>query len=117
MALTLTLMAVKAKRPSTARFVVWGRVDQQTCAKSILSAGLELSVVPLSLQGDQLQTPLDGIEERVLQLGPENVLCVVTTTSCFAPRASDDVVGVAKLCDRLGVGHIINNAYGVQSSA
>jgi O-phospho-L-seryl-tRNASec:L-selenocysteinyl-tRNA synthase len=30
-------------------------------------------------------------------------------------RASDDVVGVAKLCARLGVPHVINNAYGVQA--
>ena len=42
------------------------------------------------------------------------VACVVTTTSCFAPRAADDVVAVAKLCQAAGVAHIINNAYGVQ---
>jgi hypothetical protein len=30
-------------------------------------------------------------------------------------RACDDVVGVARLCARLGLPHIINNAYGVQS--
>ena len=44
------------------------------------------------------------------------VVCVLTTTSCFAPRGADDVVGVAKLCTALGVGHVVNNAYGVQSS-
>ena len=43
--------------------------------------------------------------------------CVVTTTSCFAPRAPDDVVAVAKLCQAAGVPHVINNAYGIQSSA
>lgn len=30
-------------------------------------------------------------------------------------RACDDVVGVAKLCARLDIPHVINNAYGVQS--
>ena len=32
-------------------------------------------------------------------------------------RASDDVVAVAKLCAAAGVPHVINNAYGVQSTA
>jgi hypothetical protein len=30
-------------------------------------------------------------------------------------RASDDIISVAKLCRRLSVPHVINNAYGVQS--
>lgn len=32
-------------------------------------------------------------------------------------RSSDDVVAVAKLCQALGVPHIVNNAYGVQAAA
>lgn len=32
-------------------------------------------------------------------------------------RSADDVVAVAKLCASLGVTHVINNAYGVQSAA
>jgi O-phospho-L-seryl-tRNASec:L-selenocysteinyl-tRNA synthase len=34
---------------------------------------------------------------------------------CCPCRASDDVIAVAKLCSKLGVPHIINNAYGVQA--
>ena len=40
----------------------------------------------------------------------------MTTTSCFAPRAPDDVVGVARLCLKHNVRHVVNNAYGVQCS-
>ena len=58
-----------------------------------------------------------GIAAKVQELGPESVACVMTTTSCFAPRVPDDVVAVAKLCASSGVPHIINNAYGVQSAA
>lgn len=47
--------------------------------------------------------------------GRRRVLAVVTTTSCFAPRAPDDVVGVARLCAGAGVPHVVNNAYGVQA--
>ena len=42
-------------------------------------------------------------------------MAVVTSTSCFAPRACDDVEAVARLCRDKDVGHVINNAYGVQS--
>ena len=44
--------------------------------------------------------------------GPEEILAVVTTTSCFAPRAADDVPAVAEICGRLAVPHVVNNAYG-----
>eukprot|EP00798_Chlamydomonas_sp_ICE-L_P014522 gene14522-20553_t len=67
--------------------------------------------------GDEPRTDLEAISQKLDELGADNVACVVTTTSCFAPRSSDDIVGVAKLCARTGVAHIINNAYGVQSAA
>ena len=47
----------------------------------------------------------------------KEVLCVITTTSCFAPRAPDNVEAVATLCKQYGVFHLINNAYGLQSSS
>ncbi|GFH15597.1 sep-tRNA:Sec-tRNA synthase, partial [Haematococcus lacustris] len=109
-------MAIKAKRPAAARYVVWSRVDQKTCLKAITAAGLQPVVVELLLEGDQLVTDVPGILAAVQQLGPEAVVAVVTTTSCFAPRASDDVVAVARLCASAGVPHLINNAYGVQSA-
>jgi hypothetical protein len=47
-------------------------------------------------------------------VGVENVLCVLSTTSCFAPRAPDAVVEIASMCQELGIAHVINNAYGLQ---
>ncbi len=41
------------------------------------------------LEGDQLRTNVDGIESSIEELRPENIVCVLTTTSCFAPRAID----------------------------
>lgn len=120
MTLTLTLLAMKSKRPKTATKVVWCRLDQKTCVKAVLSAGLELIVVPMKLEGDQLVTDVAGVEAAILGEdacgGAENVCCVITSTSCFAPRACDAVVDIAKLCSKVGVGHIINNAYGVQAA-
>lgn len=52
--------------------------------------------------------------EAAMQEHQGSVLCVLTTTSCFAPRAADDVEAVARLCKQHHVAHVINNAYGVQ---
>ena len=117
MAITLTLLAMKAARTHTAAYVLWPRIDQKTCLKAIVSAGLQPVVVENLLVGDQLTTDLDAIRAHVERLGADNIACVVSTTSCFAPRGADKIVEIAKLCSSLGVGHIINNAYGVQSAA
>ena len=110
------------------RRVLWSRIDQKTCLKAITAAGLEPVVIELLKQGDELVTdvevcllnyrspilciqckkirslppvrfgdPAQGIRLKLEELG-DSVACVVTTTSCFAPRAPDNVVAVAKLC-------------------
>ncbi|PSC71504.1 O-phosphoseryl-tRNA selenium transferase [Micractinium conductrix] len=117
MALATALLALRGTVPATARYVLWPRIDQKTCLKAIQAAGFEPLVLPMRLDGEQLVTDLPLLENKVQELGAMQVACVVTTTSCFAPRAADDVVAVAKLCQAAGVPHIINNAYGVQSAA
>jgi len=116
----LSLMAVKSlsKQPSK-RYVIWSRIDQKSCLKAISAAGLE--VVPIQLLRDakypddhSLRTDTKAIEAKILELGAENVVCVLSTTSTFAPRVPDDVQGIAAICKNLGVGHVINNAYGLQ---
>eukprot|EP00921_Rhytidocystis_pertsovi_P009315 GHVQ01014996.1.p1 GENE.GHVQ01014996.1~~GHVQ01014996.1.p1 ORF type:complete len:313 (-),score=32.31 GHVQ01014996.1:2815-3753(-) len=96
------------------KYVVWSRIDQKSCFKAILSAGLCPSVVELQLDGDTLRTDVEAIRERIHVLGHENILCVVTTTSTFAPRVPDDVEAVAKLCKEENIHHVVNNAYGLQ---
>ncbi|KAL5471528.1 hypothetical protein EMCRGX_G029652 [Ephydatia muelleri] len=115
MAMLLTLLAIRQQRPQ-ARYVLWPRVDQKSCFKCIVSAGFEPVVVENVLEGDELRTDLHAMEEQLHHLGPENVACILTTTSCFAPRGLDRVEGVALLCKTSGVPHVINNAYGIQSS-
>ena len=41
------------------------------------------------LEGDELRTDIETIEEKIKSLGADSVLCVMTTTSCFAPRVFD----------------------------
>lgn len=99
--LTCTNLPVCSSRPlpcrmhsanrGARRYVVWSRIDQKTCLKSIVSANLLPVVIEPKQQGDALVTDCDAMEAAVQQLGGTNVACIVTTTSCFAPRNCDDV--------------------------
>lgn len=115
MSLTLLFLSLRQSKPS-AKFVIWSRIDQKSCFKSIIAAGFIPVIVNLILNGDQLQSDVKQIESELMTLDPELVACVMTTTSCFAPRACDDIETVAELCQKYNTAHIINNAYGVQSS-
>ncbi|CAM9754110.1 unnamed protein product [Ectocarpus sp. 12 AP-2014] len=115
MSLALTFAALRAAKPA-AKTIVWPRMDQKSCLKAIVAAGFTPIVVENLIQGDAVATDVDGVRAAVESCGEENVLCVVTTTSCFAPRLPDKVDEVARICAASGVGHVINNAYGVQCS-
>jgi len=115
MSLTLCMLTIKKNRPD-AKYVIWSRIDQKSCFKSILTAGLEPVVIELVRVGDELQTDVDGIRAAINRLGASAVACVFTTTSCFAPRAPDSLPEVAKICAEFSIPHITNNAYGIQSS-
>lgn len=75
--------------------MLWPRIDQKTCLKSIQASGFEPLVIPMRLVGDQLETDLAALAAQMERLGRAGVAAVVTTTSCFAPRAADDVVAGA----------------------
>lgn len=51
--------------------------------------GFEPVVIENCMEGDELRTNLTAIIEKIEELGPGNILCVMTTTSCFAPRVPD----------------------------
>ncbi|EGG21842.1 O-phosphoseryl-tRNA selenium transferase [Cavenderia fasciculata] len=117
MTIALTLMTfTKHCRPPTAKYVIWPRIDQKSCLKAIATAGLVPVVIENVLQGDVITTDLEAIENKIIELGPENVVCVYSTTSCFAPRVPDRIIEISELCYKYNVGHIINNAYGLQCS-
>ncbi|RMX66917.1 hypothetical protein DD238_000952 [Peronospora effusa] len=121
MSLMLVLLHLKNLKPN-ARYVIWPRIDQKSCFKSILAAGLTPLVLANVLveeddnPGGYLKTDLVGMAALMDQYGSENILAVSSTTSCFAPRACDRVKEIAKLCLERGIAHVINNAYGVQAS-
>lgn len=63
-----------------------------------------------------MRTDIEKIKEKIIELGEDNIVCVLTTTSCFAPRGHDNILEISKICQENKIAHIINNAYGVQSN-
>ncbi|XP_071982092.1 O-phosphoseryl-tRNA(Sec) selenium transferase isoform X1 [Engystomops pustulosus] len=115
MSLTLCFLTLRHKRPK-AKYILWPRIDQKSCFKSMITAGFEPVVIENVLEGDELRTDLNAVKSRILELGAENILCVHSTTSCFAPRVPDRLEELAEICAKYDIPHIVNNAYGVQSS-
>lgn len=42
-----------------------------------------------SVEGDELRTDMAAIEAKIKELGDVNIACIMSTTSCFAPRVPD----------------------------
>lgn len=140
MTIALVLRAIEQMRRMECegeppRVVVWPRIDQKTALKCIDAAGFEAEVVPLRAAAPSccrsaafvnastrhpffLQVHEDDIAEAVERVGGANrVLCILSTTSCFAPRLPDDVLRIGRYAKRCGIPYVVNNAYGVQSPA
>ncbi|XP_030635984.1 O-phosphoseryl-tRNA(Sec) selenium transferase [Chanos chanos] len=115
MSLTLCFLTLRHRRPG-ARYIVWPRIDQKSCFKSMVTAGFEPVVIENVLEGDELRTDLEAVEKKIEELGAENILCVHSTTSCFAPRVPDRLEELSVICAKHNIPHVVNNAYGVQSS-
>ena len=113
MSLNMCLLQMRKRRPQ-ADIVIFPRIDQKSCFKSILTAGLHPIVIDNILTEDgSMETDVTAVAECMAEY-TDRVLCVLSTTSCFAPRQPDKVDELARLCKDRDVGHIINNAYGTQ---
>lgn len=110
MSLMLALMAVQSMHKK----VIWLRIDQKSCLKSILAAGFELIVVEGKLDSnnsEEIVTDLEAIEKAIRDANGE-IHAIVSCVSCFAPRAPDSVVQISHLCSKYSIAHIVNAAYG-----
>ena len=52
-------------------------------------AGFIPVIIENTLNEDELTTDLAALERKIKELGCEAIACVMTTTSCFAPRVPD----------------------------
>lgn len=122
MALTLCFLTLKNRKPA-AKYVVLLRIDQKTCIKCIYTAGL----IPIVIE-NTTNKPEDGVEGVISPLETDiahlkktlesydqsEILCVMSVTSCFAPREPDDVIAIGQIARAHGLFHVANNAYGLQ---
>ena len=115
MSISLCLLSLRQQRPE-AQYVVWFRVDQKTCLKSILTCGLKPIIIQPRIQGDELATDIQMLRSVLETTSASSILCIIPTTSGFAPRLPDDIVGVSKLAKEFEIPVLVNNAYGLQSS-
>jgi len=79
--------------------------------------GFDVVVIPnvLDPDSDEVVTDLKALEAEISRIGTSKILCVLSTASCFSPRAPDKIIEIAKICKRNDLAHVINNAYGLQS--
>lgn len=70
-------------------------------------------IEPVLNTNGELITDINEIEKQISLLGIDNILCVFSTTSCFAPRGYDKIIEISKLCKKNKIFHLINNAYGI----
>ena len=116
MSITMCLLSYHLKFPK-AKYVIWCRVDQKTCLKSILNTGLQPIIIEPSREGDELVTNISQLRSVLEHTPKEEILCIIPTTSVFAPRLPDDIIAVSKLGKEFDIPVIVNNAYGLQSAA
>lgn len=62
-----------------------------------LVLGFQPVVIENTLEGDELRTNVPAVADKMKELGPNNVLCVMTTTSCFAPRVPDRFFFISRI--------------------
>lgn len=82
----------------------------------MITANLVPVVIDTVRSDDELETNVAEFENQIQRIGAHNIVCIVSTTSCFAPRGCDDIEALAILSKKHNIPHVINNAYGLQTT-
>ena len=115
MALTLSYLTLRLLKPK-AKYIIWSRIDQKTCLKCIITSGFEpliINPIPNKKNDYEIETDIEQIKTIIDKYGIDNILCITSTTSCFAPRCYDNIEEISKICKEKKIFHVINNAYGI----
>lgn len=112
MTISLTLSYLRMKYG--VRRVLYPRIDHTSPTRGIAMAGLEEVIIKTKIDGDAVRCDLDSLEKVVSQ---ETKCAILATTTFFAPRESDPIKAIARVCQERDIPMVINNAYGVQSES
>ena len=88
MTLTFCMLSIRQTKP-LAKYVLMPRIDQKACIKAVIASGFTPVIIENILVGDELRTDLKTLQNKISELKAENIACVFSVTSCFAPRAID----------------------------
>lgn len=113
MSLSMCFNALKSNQPLEKRFVIWPRIDQKSCFKSIIASNLIPIIVDPILVNGEMITNIPEIR-KICEERRGEIIGVLSTTSCFAPRQPDLIDKIAELCQEFDIFHVVNNAYGLQ---
>ncbi|MBD3404946.1 MAG: O-phosphoseryl-tRNA(Sec) selenium transferase [Candidatus Lokiarchaeota archaeon] len=109
-ALTLSML----RREYNIQNVLYPRIDHTSPKRGIDLVGVTMVSVATELKGDGVQVDMNDFEKK---LGDTKSSCVLGTSTFFAPRESDPIKPMAKMCLEHDVPFIVNNAYGIQSES
>ncbi|MFW9793718.1 MAG: O-phosphoseryl-tRNA(Sec) selenium transferase [Candidatus Thorarchaeota archaeon] len=110
--MTIALVLGALRREYGLKRVLYPRIDHTSPRRAISLSGLEEKIIPTIIDGDEVQSNFDVLEEEI---NSSESSVVLATTTFFPPRVSDPVKEIAKACADKNIPLVINNAYGVQS--
>ena len=109
MSIGLSFSAIRKKVDH--KIVLCPRIDHTSPIKGLELAGFTPRIIESRLEGDAVQVNPEDIVQNI----DKETVAILSTTTFFPPRESDNIKEIAKIAQELGLYHIINNAYGVQS--
>lgn len=115
MSLSLTLGALRPdwndEKLLNKRVLLVPQIDHKSLIKAIDLMGIKRITVGGRLYGDAVRIPIEDIKDSLT----EECFGIISLTSFFPPRESDDIKEISKFAQENDLVHIIINAYGVQS--
>lgn len=109
--MSIALVLKVARDLTGGRDVVYPRIDHKSPLNAISLVDLKPKIIPCKLDGDALVSDPSNVESAI----NGQTAAILTTTTFFPPRQTDDVIAISKIAKEKEIPHIINNAYGVQS--
>ncbi len=92
--------------------VIYPYAAHKSPIKAVRLAGLGMRVVDTEIEGDEIVTRPEDVEEALER--SDSPAAVLSTATFFPPRRSDPLPEIAELCEEYDVPHVVNAAYGIQ---
>lgn len=111
MGIGLTYAAIRKKLAK--QEVLCTRIDHISPIKGLKLVGLKPKIIESDLVGDAVQVDPEKVRKNITA----ETVGILSTTTFFPPRETDEIKELAKIAAEYDIYHVINNAYGVQSRA